>query len=332
MGGKAFANESPELPTPRMPPFVYHHLRQKYISILSAFYLHVGSPTESPEKSSHGDIDILVSSPRDPIHPPAPAVLTTALSAVKTINSGSIKSFAVPYPDEPGVFVQVDVGVCKPALFEWELFHTSYGDLWNILGTAIRSFGLTANDRGLHVRIREIEAVERKQSLVFLTCEPEAVLRFLGLDVAEYRAGWTRVEDMFAFLVRNRFMTKEAYVRRELKCNDRKRMLQRDVYRRFIDDWMPGWDEGSGGGAVHLQKEGGDDNEWEGIRKARRIAVLQEALDQFGKRPEYDAKMVEWRAKRKQWLDKSERREDRKIRAVEEAEYADAWIQFLTSS
>lgn len=334
MGGKAFANE---LLTPRMPPSVYHDLRQKCLSVLSALYIHVASPADSPEKSSHGDIDILVSSPLDPVHPPTPAVLATALSAVKTINLGPLKSFAVPYPDKPGIFVQVDVEISKPGLFDWELFHASYGDLWNILGTSIRSFGLTANNRGLHGRIREIEAIERKHSLLFLTCEPAAVLSFLGLDVAEYRAGWTRVEDMFAFLARNRFMTKEVYVRRELKANDRKRMTSRDLYRRFVEDWMPGWDDagGHGGAAVAAilpPREGKNDEEWEDIRKARRTAVLQEALDRFGKRAEYDEKMVEWKAKCKQSLGKSEGREGRKMRAIEEAEYTDAWIDFLKSS
>lgn len=157
------------------------------------------------------------------------------------------------------------------------------------------------------------------------------MLRFLGLDVAEYRAGWTTVEDMFAFLSGNRFMTKEAYVRRDLKGNDRKRMAGRDIYRRFVDDWMPGW--GYRGGAAMFQQKGKEDaEEWEDIRKAQRTAVLQEALDRFGKRAEYDKKLAEWMTKRKQWLDKSEGREDRKIRAVEEAKYADAWINFLKSS
>lgn len=332
MGGKAFANGPSKLPTPRMPPFVYHHLRQKYLSILSALYGHVDSPAEVPEKSSHGDIDILVSSPRDPAHPPTTAFLVTTLSAVKAIDSETLKSFAVPYPDEPGVFVQVDVQICTtPSLFGWQLFHTSYGDLWNILGTSIRSFGLTANENGLHVRIPEMEADERAKSLLFLTSEPDAVLRFVSLNVAEYRAGWTNVEDMFAFLARNRFMTKEAYVPRELKANDRKRLGKRDIYRRFVQDWVPSWEE-CGGAADFPQKEGEDDKERNEIQKARRTALLQEALDRFGKRDEYDAKVCEWMEKRKESLGKSDGREDRKMRAVEETKYANAWIDFLKSS
>lgn len=82
-----------------------------------------------------------------------------------------------------------------------------------------------------------------------------------------------------------------------------------------------------------FQQKGKEDaEEWEEIRKAQRTAVLQEALDRFGKRAEYVKKLAEWTTKRTQWLGKSEGREDRKIRAVEEAEYADAWIDFLKSS
>lgn len=328
MGGKIFANE---LPTPRMSPVVYGHLRLKYISILSTLYERVDSSADAPEKSSYGDIDILVSSPRDSAHPPTSAILTTALCAVKSIDSEEtdVKYFAVPYPDEPGIFVQVDVQICTtPALFDWKLFHSSYGDMWNILGTAIRIFGLTANNRGLHVHIHDPEAVtqhhvEQNKFLLFLTCEPDAVLRFVGLSVAEYRAGWTRLEDMFAFLARNRFMTKEAYMPRELKASDRRRIRDRDIYRRFIEDWVPGWSDGGGGCG------GG---KWEEIRKARQTAVLHEALDQFGKRAEYDAMLVDWTVKRKESLDVAEARKYRKMLAVQEAESAVASKDYLESS
>lgn len=334
MGGNAFANAPFYLYTPDMPQSVYDYLCRQYVSILTELYMYVASPADTPGKSSHGTIDILVSSPVDSGHPPTLAVVATTLSAFHVINWGTVKSFAVLYPDVTGVFVQLDVQVCSPALFDWQLCYHSYGDLWNILGTSISSVGLTANHRGLHLRIREIEAIERKSSHLFLTCHPDTVLRFVGLNVAEYHAGWNKVEDMFAFLARNRFMTKEAYVRRELKANDRNRL--RDVYRQFVEDWMPGWDDGgggrSGGGAVRPQKEGEKD-EWKDSRRAQRRAVLQEALYRFGKRNEYDAKIVAWTVKRKQWLQGlSEGREDRKMQAVEDAEYADAWIDFLKCS
>lgn len=255
------------------------------------------SPPDFPEKSSHGDIDILVSSPLDPAHPPTPAVLATALSAVKTFSQGPMQFFAVPSPDQLGQYVQVDVQVCSPALFDWEVFHASYGDFWNILGTAVNGLGLITNNRGLHLRVGQIGAIERKkrkltkserkESLLFLTCEPDAVLRFLGLDVAEYRAGWITAGGLFAFLARNRFMTKQAYVE-----GVPKRLAQREMYRRFVFGWMRHWSY-QGATTMYQQTREEDVKQWKHIREAQQTAVLQEALDRFGKRAEYDQKMAE---------------------------------------
>lgn len=315
MGGKAFAHLLPPLRTPRMPTTAYLPLRAKCLSILSTLYKQVASPADEPEKTSYGDIDILVADPFDQQHPPTRESIATTLSATQSLPSGPLISFAVPYPDRPGDFVQVDVQRCTAAIFPWHVFHESYGDLWNILGTSIRRFGLTANDKGLHVRVAEIETDQRKKSLLFLTCEPDDVLRFLRLDVQAYRNGWERVDDMFSFLARGRFMRREAYMRQDLKANDRKRVAMRNCYRRFVEEWVPRWDA---------------DGE-QGKGEARE-AVLEEALDLFGKRAEYEEKVAAWRAQQKELARGLEGREERKARALADAVYADAWIKFLELS
>ena len=77
----------------------------------------------------------------------------------------------------------MDLRVCPDlASWKWQLFHHAFGDLWNLLGTTIRRFGLTANEKGLQVRIEEIEHLDRKKSMIFLTKDPREVLQLLGLD------------------------------------------------------------------------------------------------------------------------------------------------------
>lgn len=51
--------------------------------------------------------------------------------------------------------------------------------MWNILGTVIRPFGLIADDVGLHIRIPEIEHMDKKKSRVLLTTSPTEARRFL---------------------------------------------------------------------------------------------------------------------------------------------------------
>lgn len=291
------------IPIRHMPPPVYHNLRQKCLAILSTLYVRASSPPDILEKLSHKRIDINVSSPLDPEHRPTPAVLASAFSSVMTAMRHSINIFAVPYPDKPGILAIVEVKYSPPFLFDWSLVHRSYGGhLCNILDASIRTFGLTVNERGLYVRIPEIEDVSPGQSLFFLTRKLDDVLQFMGLDVAEYRAGWTRPEQMFAFLARNRFMTKSAYTRQEVNANYRKKAGQ-NVYKQFVNDWLPGWDteggRGSGGGTFHPQVGGEGSKGWRRDQIAQRAAVLQEALDRFGKRAKYNVLMLQWRRRNK---------------------------------
>lgn len=236
-----------------------------------------------------------------------------ALNAVHAICNTNITSFAIPYPGKLEYFVQVDVQlVTSVELFEWQFFHTSYGDFWNILGTAIRPFGLTANERGLFVRICEIEEVDKNRSLVFLCSEPDAVLTFCtGMDFEEYKRGWGSVGDMFGWLSRGRFMRKESFVKSRLKANDRKRLGQREVYKRFVEECVPNWTEHISEGRKEMDT---------------REEILEEALQAFGKKEEYERKREEWRI---EVLNAPIKKELRKLRIGEELEYADAWIKSL---
>lgn len=61
MGGKVFSAGKNPLYTPRMAVAVYDHVKKQYISALKVLFPRVESPIEAPEKTSFGDVDILVS-------------------------------------------------------------------------------------------------------------------------------------------------------------------------------------------------------------------------------------------------------------------------------
>lgn len=132
MGGRAFSGStnSPLL-TPRMPPDIYFRLRDHYLQLLSSLYTQIATPIEAPEKTSYGDIDILVSQPKSIPTSASAEDLATVLGAERTfVNSGSpLTSFAVPYPDLPNNYVQLDLHICPPETFHWQRFHQSHGDL-----------------------------------------------------------------------------------------------------------------------------------------------------------------------------------------------------------
>ncbi|KAL9586639.1 MAG: hypothetical protein Q9212_000774 [Teloschistes hypoglaucus] len=299
-----------------MPPAVYKAVREQCLEQVASFFQRVACPIEAPEKTIFGDIDLIVSEPK--ITPFPVDSLAKALNAERTIQSHPISCFAVPYPGREGNYVQVDVHVCESKHFDWEMFHQSHGDLWNLLGSSIRPFGLTVNNTGLHVRIPEIENHDRKKSLIFLTADSHTMLEFLYLDRAAFSRSFDTVESMFEFVCGNRFFRPEAYIRPDLKANDRKRLAQRELYRRFVDDYVPCRTVGP--------------QRIDGVHELTRPEVLDEALEKFEKKSEYGARLQGWRKEREELAHKHASREWRKRKAAADEAYAEAWIKSLRRS
>ena len=315
MGGKAFSHGPEPLSTPRMPPTVYGHLLDHFLVKLAAFFERVASPIEAPEKVTFGDVDLLVAEPRD--NPFDITTIAKAFDAERTLPFPPIYSLAVPYPGLEGSFVQLDLLLCKSANFEWELFHKSHGDLWNLIGTSIRPFGLTANDTGLYIRIPEIELENRKRAMVFLTAKPDFVLDFLALDRDDWSRPFNTVEVMFAYACSCRFFRAQSYEKHDLRSNDRKRMSQREVFKRFVEDYLP-------------NRILGVQNEVD-ASSLTRYGVFKEALRQFDKGEEAETRIQQWRQERDKLSRKQAARQWRRKQAMEDDAYIDAWMQFSSS-
>ncbi|MCJ1394489.1 hypothetical protein MMC18_007367 [Xylographa bjoerkii] len=311
MGGKAFSHPPHSLSTPRIPHAIYLFLRDKYIALLSTFYQNVASPIEVPEKASHGDIDILVSEPRSTttIHSISQALNTK--TSISTPGSPST-SFAVPFPGSPDDYIQLDIHVCAASNFDWELFTASHGDLWNLLGTSLRGFGLTANNIGLNLRIAEIEHLDRKRSMLFLTSDTTSVLDLMGLDVQRYWRQFETVNELYEYAISTRFFRKDRYVREILKSNDRKRMGKRPLYQQFVDEWLPQ--------RSHVEEQ----SELVGMT---RESVLEEVLERYGKKGEYGEILRAWREERADLEARQRNKEQRRAEVMAKTEYADAWIE-----
>ncbi|KAF4544192.1 uncharacterized protein LTHEOB_6310 [Lasiodiplodia theobromae] len=286
MGGHSFEPEG--LATPRIPTSLYNILKQEYAAALSPFYHRTAHASTIPTKPDHGDVDILASGP---LPHTTPAAIAASLNAAAFKRNGAVTNYAIPHPTTPSTFVQLDVQECPPGYLDWQLFQASYGDLAQILGVVHRPLGLTATDRGLHVRMAAIEKANRKASLVHLSHEPRAVLAFFGLDPGPYeRAEFGSEEEVFAWVAGGRFFDRYAVVPRRggggeeeekrpesENHNDRARRAKRGMYRRFVEEWVPAHPEA--GAACAWTRE----------------AVLEEALDVFGKRAEHDERLAEYR-------------------------------------
>ncbi|KAF1848076.1 uncharacterized protein K460DRAFT_414693 [Cucurbitaria berberidis CBS 394.84] len=291
MGGLAFATvtsgngQPPHIP--RMPPELYKAISAECQAKLKKLFNHVVIPRDAPAKVDHGDVDFLVEGILP--HTLRSDIWTATkniIGAELHLPRGDSHSYAIPHPEIPDAYVQVDVELSPgndtpegAELFEWTRFMKGDSDLLQVIGVSHRPLGLTCNDRGLHVRVEEIEPYNKKKALVFLTRDPNKAMEFYGFDVSKYWAGFTDEKDLFDWASSGRFFSHDIFESRVEKSNDRSRQTKRPMYRRFVEQYM----------ATHPDQ--GNNNAW------TRQQVLHEALTYFNKHSEYDAMMEEHRSK-----------------------------------
>jgi hypothetical protein len=270
---------------------------------------------EAPGKDTYGDVDVLVYGPLDPSFDPAITHIKTvaenisrSLGATKWISDTPTINFAIPWPQEEDgdnqeKHVQLDIHIChSQKALQWGLFHAAHGDLWNILGSTIRRFGLTVNDQGMFLRILEMELYDRKKSMVFLTDEPGKIIEFLGLkeetwwkpfreriEMFEYAAGcrmfWVKEAtddeakvDMVAEVGAFEGQEGGAEGKKNLKHKDRQRMSKRPIFKEWIDEFIP-----------RCREEGKLGN-----AKITREEIRDDAFEKFGVEEEYKSRRKDW--------------------------------------
>ncbi|KAK5625011.1 hypothetical protein RRF57_000727 [Xylaria bambusicola] len=294
MGGLAFSSGPNAIFTPRMRPEVYRVVRDRCQAKLRELFMAVATPIEGPAKATFGDVDLIVAYDKyriSPLSKPASSSISIeaqkeavyrALGAIrcKSENSNTM-NMAIPWPkdipceemrpdsNEP-VCIQVDTHFCKSLdHFHWMLFRHAHGVMWNIIGSTIRPFGLTVDEVGLHIRIPELEEVDKKKARVLLTTKPEEVLNFLGLkfDDKQWEEPFASDQDLCEYVATCRlFRVKRKATSassddnntvdlgnpeikgddevaddiRMLKANDRRRMAQRPLFRKWIEEFLPG--------------------------------------------------------------------------------------------
>ncbi|KAI1243938.1 hypothetical protein MGN70_013806 [Eutypa lata] len=332
MGGLAFASGEEPLYTPRMPPNVYRYVRDHCHKLLRQIFVCVATPIDGPAKKDYGDIDIVLAwehkktfpsttanevsqgLPEDPLQ-----AVAHLLKAEKTKKEQpNSLMLAIPWPrellesDNYGIndkesdklrFIQVDLHYYQNIdQLHWMLFKHAHGDLWNILGSTIRPFGLTIDEFGLYLRIPEIEWENRKKAKILLTRSPAEILDFLGLESSgsQWELPFATFDDVFEYAATCRFFWVRAsqpqeegrleheeqtggeFEKKKLKANDRRRMNQRALFRAWIDEFLPRCrDEGRFGEAQFTRHD-----------------VRDEAFARFGVQHEYEARLTEWRIQR----------------------------------
>ncbi|KAK6539667.1 hypothetical protein TWF694_009872 [Orbilia ellipsospora] len=212
-------------------------------------------------------------------------------------------------------YVQIDVHVCPSAEnMHWMAFKHSYGDMWSLLGMMARAKGLVADEERLSVRVEEIEGRNRELAKVELTRDVGETLRFFGLDEEVYHRGFKDLNEVYKYVEGCRFYSRVYFRKKAYRnCRDNKKLGKRDMMKGFFGYLgLPVEAEDVGEENEELEDEGESEDEDEeeevveteeetGLMvkrmrpKLRREMVLEEALEKFGKRKEYEEKVRLWR-------------------------------------
>ncbi|KAI1863711.1 uncharacterized protein JN550_009411 [Neoarthrinium moseri] len=251
MGGRAFSDSPLCLKTPRMPPDIYRHMRDKCHAALRQRFLVVASPIESPEKYDYGDVDIFVT--WDVIGTPLGGFedITQLLGATHAKTKGLVNTsaqFAVPWPihldetneqaPEPEYrHVQIDLHVCDTLEdFHWGLFFYAHGDLFSMLRVMMRPYNLTVTVKGLYLQIREM--VHNKPK-VLITKDPEKALRLLGYDPdgQEWEREFSSLDELFVYTTKCRFF--RGFQGTNFEWSDQQILAFRPIFRAWIRDFVP---------------------------------------------------------------------------------------------
>ncbi|KXT04951.1 hypothetical protein AC578_3458 [Pseudocercospora eumusae] len=327
MGGSAFlhaaADGHPPLTTPRMTPDLYTARKTQYTAELQAYFpgCHVLAPKEAPEKADYGDVDFIVCTDRDL----DPKAIADFLGAAGVIGGGAGRcSVALPQDGSrsphpavyykattnPGCkkqasseiaeqkYAQIDIELVRPSMFAWHTFYASYGDLASLLGAIVHNIGFTVSDRGLYLRFQELDEakqiqgirVNNEEGLLFLSKEPDEVMRFLGLSPEKYEAGFSSMNDFYTWLAESRLVTVDIHIQSKRKNTSKQRQKERKrtTIAHFFEEFLPAY-LNLGEDHEDTSITAADDVPWPPpAMKKLREQYTAEALEFFNKRSTYE--------------------------------------------
>ena len=204
--------------------------RAEYVDIVEelrdrlklTYYGYVEPPRSLPDKTSFGDVDLIVSEPRDTLN------LRRDLCSKKDLVNGDTLSFE--YKGN-----QIDLLRAAASAIELTRFGRDFCDIGMIVGMLVRGLGLKFGQNGLMVVIGA-HKLELSSSLPH-------ILRLLDLDIEIWRAGFQTEEEAFAFVTSSKYFDPRFFERESLgvegydawNSHTRRRMKHRPMFSRFVD-------------------------------------------------------------------------------------------------
>ncbi|KAG5645465.1 hypothetical protein DXG03_006010 [Asterophora parasitica] len=307
MGGSAFASTLSADAFPRMPPAVYAALKTRLIQRIQSLYHCVAVPFEAPEKTSHGDLDLVVACPKithnmeenvtlvaNHIQPNVPHEIvqeTIGARYVNPMDGNRTSNFAIPIVlgewralnhgaeedeahravDGGDIFYQVDLNVCADKE-EWQriVFFHGYGDLGMIMGLLARNGGLALGEKGLRLPDPPNAPIDLSNSF-------DDITEFMGWRMDAWKTGFRTKHEAFEWVASTPYFDLRKFRTRGEGFSKVK--PERKMYAEFVE-WAF---------AKQAAVEQGESDRGAGAEEKQKLACQENSLVYFNKKQEFDA-------------------------------------------
>lgn len=228
MGGNAVSNSN------RMNMKTYINLFTQVNHLLSVYYPNAVTylPRGIREKSSHGDIDILVNYPTKYIS-------KNTIKDIFDCNYVHVndKTYSFGYELNDSSVYQVDLVFLKSQSLNWDMFKTFFdvGDLGNLMGKTAYWHDLSYGYQGLRYKVYTKNKDQKLGKKVLISDDPKTVFEILGYDIKRFREGFQTYEDVFEYVLSSPYVTRETFLPSSLNASQRHRDAKRDMYSKFLN-------------------------------------------------------------------------------------------------
>jgi hypothetical protein len=116
-------------------------------------------------------------------------------------------------------------------------FYLSYGEIGHVISKICRSIGLKFNRYGLAINLlpetKDQIKKEFNEGFLILSCNPNKICDFLGLDFATWTNGFTSNNDIFKWIMSSKYYDSGIFMK--LKSHNSKRKKLNSFTNQFLD-------------------------------------------------------------------------------------------------
>lgn len=268
MGGKALKNiKVDRIKTENLSELrkeVYHKLyNSSFLGVIG-----VGFPEFYFSKEDHGDLDTVVCLENLQLYKTKTfqdLILKTFESRDHYFNSNV---FSIEYKNH-----QIDLIFTEPKYFQSHINYYCFNDLGNFIGRTAHKMGFKYGERGL--LLNYINESGKNLGEIELSQNTEKIFEFLGYDYERWVKGFDKLEEVFEFVIASKYFSGTAFSDEEQNHTNTVRNAKRPNWN-LLKDFLKERNL--------LDKS----HQWN-IKEF----YLYEALDFFGKRPEFNKMLVD---------------------------------------